>query len=545
MFKPGLSLPKLPATPQMQSWDKACVDFGLPDTMLMENASRSALRLLSYLKGPLHNKKILVLMGGGNNGGDAVCMARLLHDLGADTWVAHAKNLTDLKGACRFHAGLAAKDGIKFFKLNPSSFPECAEYLRRISFTPDIILDGLIGAALQGELSEGMKNLIQSINYFAAASKAFVLALDVPSGLSANTGAPMPCAIKAHATAAMAFAKKGLVLTKAREYTGKVYVCDIGMPIALDSERMPDLHLIDGRLVLSQPALPGNSYKNLFGHVTVIGGQGGLSGAARLASLAALRAGAGLVTACSPPGSISQIKSGFPELMTLAAGNGDAWPKDIPDDLASLIKSSQALVIGPGMGRDGSAAAFLRSLLAMPDRPRAVIDADALFHLANYPDWLGMLTENDVITPHPGEAARLLNISADGLNEDRLGSLARLMGMTKAAVILKGADTLAGRGGLPALLCPYDVPQMAIAGAGDVLSGCLGAMLARRDLNEDSLLSCARAVTLHVGAGLLCAQKYPGRGALASDLAECLAHAREFLQSQDQSALLEGQVPWP
>lgn len=528
----------------MQKWDRQAIDFGLPDSLLMENASRSALKLLESLAGPLNGKNILSLMGGGNNGGDAVCMARILHDQGVSTLVAHTKNLQELKGAARFHTDLAIKDEVPFKKLNPADFQEFLTFLEKIGFRPDIILDGLIGVALHGSLSEETRILIEKINFYIECIKPFTIAIDVPSGLDANTGKPMPTAVKAQATACMAFAKKGLVLPNSRGYTGQVYICDIGMPKILAPERLPDLYLLDGRFLLPSATPPENAYKNVFGHVTVIGGQDGFSGAARLASLAALRSGAGLVTACAPQASVNQVKGGLAEIMTISVGEGESWPATVPGRVAALIQNSQALAVGPGMGRGLDAAEFLHSLLTLPYRPRAVFDADALFHLAENPHWLDMLTENDIITPHPGEAARLLNRPAHDLEKDRLAAITELMEKVKAVVILKGANTLIGAGTPPALLCPFDIPQMAIGGAGDVLTGCLAAGLANR-ANEDALIISAKAVIRHVCAGMICARKYPQRGALASDLADALAHVYEFIQSRNQTDLIRGRAPWP
>lgn len=537
--------PCLPSVSQMQKWDKDAVNFGLPDTLLMENASRSALNLLFSLCGEMESKKVLVFMGGGNNGGDAVCMARIMHDLGMDVLVAHTKNLDDLKGAARFHADLASKDKVLFYHLDPVKFSDLQDFMYKKDFVPDLILDGLVGVALKGDLSHDLSQLINNINFYSAQCKAFVLALDVPSGLNADSGLPMPTAIKAHATATMAFAKKGLILPQARPFTGALYVCEIGMPKALESERKPDLYLADGRILLSSRGLPENSYKNIYGHVTVIGGRNGLSGAAHLSSLAALRSGAGLVTACSPLFSSDQVKGNLAELMSLPIGNDNNWPGTLPENLSELLKISQVLVIGPGMGRGDDSAAFLHSLLSMPKRPPAVVDADALFILAENPDWKVLLNEHDVITPHPGEAARLLNCGIANLESDRIGALLKLMENISSVIVLKGVNTLIGQHSLPALLCPFDVPQMAIGGAGDVLTGCIAALMARRGNKDELCLTCAKAVMIHICAGMICAQNYPDRGALAGDLANALAHAHSFLAGQDKSRLKEGLMPWP
>ncbi len=535
--------PKLPTSAQMAKWDKSAIEFGIPDIMLMENASRSALNLLPSIQDSTKDRNVLVLMGGGNNGGDAVCMARILHDGGVNVLVAHTKKLSDLKGAARFHAELAIKDGLSFYEIN--RFPEFLDYLYKINFIPDIILDGLIGVALHGSLSEDLHDLINNINFFALSIKAWVMAIDVPSGLNADTGLPMPCAIKASITACMAYAKQGLVQPQARHYTGKVFICDIGMPICENEDRIPDLCLLDGRILLTNTNLPQKSHKNVYGHVIIIGGSNGLSGACHLASLAALRMGAGLVTACSPPSSINMVKSDLAELMTLSLGDGDNWPETLPDNFLELLEKSDSLVIGPGMGRDERAFRILHEILRIKNRPPTVFDADALFHLANNPDWLSLLTEKDVITPHPGEAASLLKCTVKELEGDRLKSLKALISKTKAVIILKGVNTLIGREILPALICPYDIPQMAIGGAGDVLSGCIGALLAKKNNDADIIFKCANAVISHVCAGRICSSEFPNRGALASDLANALANVSKYIMSLDKSGLNMGQVPWP
>lgn len=553
-------LQKLPNAAQISKWDKETVDFGLPDTLLMENAARSAIKLLSNKLGCLKDKNVLVLMGGGNNGGDAACMARILKDLGiANLLLIHTKPLDRLKGPARFHTELALKDGVRFEELDlqkPLNFPYG---INSLNFTPEIIIDGLIGVGLQSDLSEEIQKLILAVNSFASMIKAFIFSIDIPSGLNADTGLPMPTAIMANMTATMAFAKKGLILPRAKAWTGEVYICDIGMPVAQSKTRIPDLYLLDGRLLLSPPIFPKNSYKNVYGHVTIIGGQKGLSGAAHLASLSALRSGAGLVTACSPPNSINKVKGNLAELMTLPVGDGDDWPimengeknAALPENFLSLIKESQALVVGPGMGRNKQAEGFLHSIL-MSDRPPTIFDADALFHLANNSHWRDLLRENDAITPHPGEAARLLSCSTKDLERNRIEKLTELETKLKCVIIIKGVNTLIGQAASPTLICPFDIPQMAIGGAGDVLAGCLGAMIASGKTNmskinvfNEIMTICAKAVMRHIVAGMICTNKYPDRGALASDLADALAGVSNFITNLDIKNLEEGLAPWP
>lgn len=537
--------PKLPSISQMRAWDAQAVNFGIPDSLLMENAARSAIQVLSSSYGSFAGKNILLFMGSGNNGGDAACIARILHDHNHRVLVAHTKRLEELKGAAAFHSGLATKDSVNFYHLIPEDFQALLRYLRKIDFAPDIIIDGLIGISLHGQLSDPIANLINEINYFASSHQLFVLSIDVPSGLNADTGLPMPCAIRANVTATMAFAKKGLVLTNAKNYVGDLYICDIGMPKIQEQERKAELKLLDARLLLTRNSLPKNSHKNTFGHVILIGGKQGLSGAAHIAAFGALRTGAGLLTACAPPASVNQVKGNIPEIMTLKLGQADSWPEEVPENLKKLIDKSQTLAIGPGMGRDQNSEAFLHSLLLLKERPPTVLDADALFLLAKNPEWFGLLRSTDVLTPHPGEAALLLNCSVKQLEADRLKAILSLQEKLTAVVVLKGVNTLVGQKAMPTLLCPFDVPQMAIGGSGDALCGCIAAILADKSNSMPTLISASLGVIKHICAGLICTREFPQRGALASDLANAFAKVAEFVASLDKKPLEAGLAPWP
>lgn len=529
----------------MRQWDREAVEFGIPDIMLMENASRSAVYLLEELTASIPHKNILVLMGGGNNGGDAICMARILRNHGARVKVAHIKDLSGLKGAALFHTELAKKDGVDFIRLDPLNLDNMRWSLKLANFIPDIVIDGLIGVSLHGALTRELARLIEDINYYVAECRAFMFAIDVPSGLDANTGQAMPRAIEAHATGCMAFAKRGLVLPQARQYTGDLFICDIGMPLDIQRNVKPETRLLDGRLLLNGARALKNSYKNTYGHVLVIGGQNGTSGAAHLAALGALRAGAGLVTVCAPAGSINEVKGMRAEIMTLGIGEGSQWPPILPEELIRLVCHCDSLVIGPGMGRDSDSARFLDAILDLSDRPATVFDADALWHLAQNSHWLERLNGRDVITPHPLEAARLLDMEVGSVEEDRITSHKKLMQKMKAVVVLKGAGTLIGQTGSFSLLCPYDVPQLAAGGSGDVLSGITGAHLVKIYTDVPVMQNVACAVMRHVCAGKILAEKFPDRGCLASDIANTVCHTAPYIESLDKTALNRGLTPWP
>lgn len=287
--------------------------------------------------------------------------------------------------------------------------------------------------------------------------------------------------------------------------------------------RPPDARLLDETCLAFLPKIPANAYKNIFGHVLVIGGTPQYSGAANLAARAALRAGAGLVSVAAPAGAVRDIKNGLPEIMTLPLGKpaNSTWPKKIPEALSAALERCTALVTGPGMGRGPDSAAFLAALLCLPKRPPAVIDADALVIIANQPELRQKLLPRDILTPHPGEAAALLRTNAVSIQSDRFTALDWLCRLAPCAVILKGAGTLAGQAPKPVLVSPYDVPQLAVGGSGDVLAGCLGALLAARHY-PDSLVVAGMGIVLHALAGKTLAAAFPARGNTAGEIADAI-----------------------
>ncbi|MEG6591424.1 NAD(P)H-hydrate epimerase, partial [Desulfovibrio sp. 1188_IL3213] len=293
--------PPLPLPQELRAWDKDAAALGLPEILLMENAARAALHVLRRHCPDLTGKSIWLFMGSGNNGGDAACLARQLLDAHARPLVLHAKALSHCKGACARHVAIARASGVPFFPLRQSR----GKWRLPTDNLPDIIVDGIVGTGFSGVLRPQTLTLIETINSLAA--QRLVLALDIPSGLNAHTGLPQPEAVRATVTASFAAGKPGLALPCARPWTGRVHVCDIGIPTIVRHQTPCSAYLIDGRCIArlgSSDSLPETSFKNIFGHVLVLGGAPGDGGAAHLASRAALRAGAGLVTAAAPTAAV-------------------------------------------------------------------------------------------------------------------------------------------------------------------------------------------------------------------------------------------------
>lgn len=553
-------LSPLPLPEEMRQWDAEAESFGLSTAMLMENAGRVACDVLLRHCPDVEGAAVWLLMGSGNNGGDAACIARLLADRGARPLLFHARPPDAVSGTSALHLSMARANGVRIAPLEelPQAMgaclggmpgKECAATAAAAEIGPPrIIVDGLLGTGFSGTLRPDAHAAIERVNALSRRIPGcFVLAVDIPSGLDAVSGLPSPVAVRAHATVALAAAKPGLVLPEARPWVGALHVGDIGIPAAVRTRRPVRHYLLDGHALRDLPAPAPEAHKNSFGHVLVLGGAPGLSGAGHLTAAAALRAGAGLVSAAAPERSLAAVKNDWPEIMTLALGESGAvrWPASLPEPLRELLRRCTALVVGPGMGRGDDAAAFLAALLELPDRPPAVIDADALILLSRNRALLSRLTSADILTPHPGEAAALLAADTRRIQEQRPAALARLCALSPAAVVLKGAGSLAGQSGRPVLIAPYAIPALAMGGSGDVLAGCIAALLAHAGTRHgDALRVAAAGVALHAMAGRICARNFPLRGALASELADALPHARAT-PGASPTANWERCMPWP
>ena len=511
---------------EMARWDQAAVGFGLPEMLLMENASREALHVLEAHVGRLCGKRALLYMGAGKNGGDAACLARHLHDQGAQTLVLHTRPLGFYKGVTARHVRLARACGVPFLPVLAPKNRWPVDWRQ-----PDIVVDGLLGTGFAGQLKDQMRDLVDEIN--AMGEQCLVFALDVPSGLDSLSGLPRPIAVRANATVCFEAAKPGLVLPEAAPYTGLLYIRRIGIPAEIAHRHPPSYRLLDASCVRLLPRVEPGAYKGSFGHLFVLGGSEGLTGAAHLAALAALRTGSGLVSVAAPADLCLEIKAAMPEIMSFPLGRGRCW-KDIVnngamDAMLSLAAKADALVVGPGMGRSPEAGALLSVLLRLPHRPPLVLDADALILLSTGMAPLAGVKAGDIFTPHPGEAGAFLGISARRVQEDRFAAMRGLCELHPALWILKGSGSLIGQKGHPALIAPHHVPCLAVGGSGDVLAGCIGSLLAQ---GCAAPLAAAFGVLLHIHAGRLLEASFPSRGNLASDITHMLSKAKAVLAEQ-------------
>ncbi len=520
---PHPNYPPLPSPAEMAEWDRIAMrDFGMPETMLMENASREALHALALAGPPLDGSHVLLFMGGGNNGGDAAALARHLQDCGCRVLVLHTRPRSHYKGAAGYHLRLASKCGVPFKLLRENTLAHLAPPWNQ----PDIIVDGLLGTGFSGSLRDQTHALVRWMNERRGC--AFILALDIPSGLDGMTGEPAPEAVRAHATVTFEAAKTGLHMPQAAAFTGTVMPRAIGLPAAARIRHPASCMLLDRSTAALLPALSPEMHKGTSGHVVILGGSRRMHGAPMLAALGAQRGGAGYVSMAAPESLLPHITAGHPEVMTHATGPGDGWDDVNAPQVTEAMRKGTVVVAGPGMGRDNGARQALYLALSCEERPPMVLDADALFLLAESPALRSCLRQDDILTPHPGEAARLLGVSTAAIQKDRLATTRRFAVDYPCVTVLKGAGTLVTQASLPMALSPFAVPQLAVAGSGDVLAGLIGSLLAQ---GLSPFNAACLGVYLHGLSGLHLQQEFPNRGNTACDIARALASAKKELST--------------
>ena len=458
---------RLVGAAEMRAIDRAAIDgLGIPSLQLMTRAGGAVAEAATALAGPV--ARFVVVTGGGNNGGDGWVAARLLHDAGRPVRVVAVVSPEELQGDAAAVAARALEGGVAWAHFHPDA---------PLSASPgDVVVDALLGTGLSRPAAGAFEAAIRRIAT-ARSHGARVLSVDLPSGLSADTGQPLGPCVWADATVTFAFQKRGLVLHPGPAHAGLVRVAEIGLPPAAAARVPVTCELLDepAARALVPPRRP-EFHKGDAGRLLVVAGSPGKTGAAHLALLGALRGGAGLVTLAARPEVLGPALAGRPEAMSVALpGSGPLGAEDLPA-LLEAAREADALVIGPGIPRGPETAALLCALLGQRPVP-AVLDADALNALAEDRaalEGLAALRSPLVLTPHPGEMARLAGLSIAEVQGDRLEMAQEHARAWRAVVVLKGARTVvAAPEGVPAVVSSGN-PGLATGGTGDVLAGlCL------------------------------------------------------------------------
>lgn len=501
---------------EMQALDRATIEeFGLPGRLLMENAGREAARLfLAHFGERARRGGAAVACGRGNNGGDGFVIARVLRQAGIPVSVYLFADASRLQGEALDNFRLLGKLSLPVREVPDSArLAACKEELRRAA----VWIDALLGTGLSADLQGFLREVVE----FLDSLERPVFAVDLPSGLDADTGRPRGACLRAEVTATFGFPKIGLLLYPGASFTGRLEVCDIGIPEVLVERLRPRQRLITPEAVRKAlPARPPEAHKGTTGHVLLLAGSPGKTGAAALAALGALRAGAGLVTVGCPASLNPVLETLLREPMTFPL------PEEAPgvlgpgalEALAGLMAGKGCLAVGPGLGTDQRTRALVQRLPALCPVP-LVIDADGLNALAGDLAPLTRAAAPIVLTPHPGEMARLLGTSVADVQQDRLASARALARSAGAHVVLKGARTVIAHPDGLVEINPTGNSGMATAGMGDVLTGVIAGLIAQGASPE---AACRAAVWLHGDAADDLARRRGPRGYLAGEVIDAL-----------------------
>ncbi len=498
----------------------AAARLGVATLVLMENAGLGAFDAIAARFGD-RLQRVVIVGGVGQNGGDGWVVARQLLARGhAPRCVLIGARLA-VRGDAAANLATLEKLGVELTCLDGSDLSALETALGSAT----LVVDALFGTGLDRAIAGANATAIARIN----ACGSPCVALDLPSGVDADTGAVLGVAVQAQLTVTFAAHKRGLHQHPGAGLAGEVVCVSIGVPVSAATDTMA---LEIGDLARFLPLRAADAHKGSAGHVLVVAGAPGRTGAAVLSGLGALRAGAGLVTLCPRAGARAALDAKIIELMTA----------DLPDDVEAALRvihelaaGKQAVVVGPGLGLDPTGRELARRLAQELTVP-AVLDADALTAIGQDLAQLAAARAARVLTPHPGEAARMLGETGASVQADRYAAACRLATQAQSVVVLKGARTIIAEPAGRMAVCPLDVPALAVAGTGDVLSGVIAALCTRLPPFD---AACA-GVLLHALAGLQAARS--DRGLLAREVADALPLALE--QSRGVCSVLALGPPW-
>ena len=509
---------KLVTAKEMKALDvQAQNDYAMPGILLMDNAAQAVAEAVHEALTALEGERVVIFCGGGNNGGDGLGVARWLQSYGVSVraFVVGAA-LDAVQGDAALELAMFTKAGGRVEALSTEDDWVLAELA---ASKADVLVDALLGTGFHGELEGDVLRACELLNK----SEKYILAVDVPTGVNADNGAVSENAVRADHTVTMALVKTGLLLYPGREYCGDIELADISMPVKLVEEYQSDKYRLTDEIVRELlPLRKANAHKGDAGRVVICAGSPGYTGAAALASDAAVKAGAGLVSLYTPLSSrdVLAIKltevmvHGLLERMPGILGGGAA------SDVASSAEAADVLAIGPGLGTSESTQEAVRTILQKITTP-VVIDADALTALAGHTEILAAMQAQKVLTPHPGEMARLTGLEIAEIEADRINIAKKYAEQWQAIVVLKGAPTVIGCPNGTVYVNSTGNSSLATGGSGDVLTGII-AGLAAQEISLQEAAICG--VYLH---GLAAELTGIDIGLAAGELAALLPQARE------------------
>src|SRR5512136_3347426 len=497
---------------EMQELDRKAIEtYRIPGMILMENAGRGAAEVISNTFPDIHKKRIAIIAGKGNNGGDGFVIARYLMNQGV---LVRVYLLTDPKGL----RGDAETNFNIFQRMKGEviSVPSSKDYVKVKKDLEkfDILVDGIFGTGLDAEVRGYYREVIDHLNTLQKP----VVAIDIPSGLDADTGKPLGTAIRASLTITFGSPKIGHLIPPGLDYVGEVKVIDIGIPKRLVEEEKIPTYLLEKEEIqrwLSIPRHP-DTHKGDYGHLLIIAGSVGKTGAAAMACEAALRIGAGLVTLAIPKSLNGIMEMKLTEVMTEPLPETPKQTLSLRafSAIVRLCENKRAVIIGPGLGTFKETRSLVLKLIRTLDLP-IILDADGLTALATQPKTLPTSNRSLILTPHPGEMARLIRSSAKEVLENRFEVSKNFSQSQHVHLVLKGHPSLISTPKGETFINPTGNPGMASGGTGDVLTGMIGGLLCQ---GFDILQSLQVSVYLHGLAGDLMARELGEKSLIATDI---------------------------
>jgi len=494
LSKNGVMLMYAAGQKDMQKMDQYTMgEIGLPGVVLMENAGARVVEEILQISNK--NSRVIVLSGGGNNGGDGFVIARRLVDSGFNPLLCLLVDPDGLKGDAKIHYKVYKNRSLPLFQLKKDNFDTLIHELNQA----DIIVDSILGTGVNGPVREPFKTVISLVN--TVGGKKHIISVDIPSGVSSDTGKVEGDAIKASKTITFVFPKKGFFLNEGPRYIGEWKAVDISVPISIVDDLKIDMpKIITNQLGKSSvPARPKHGHKGTFGHTLILGGSRQFVGAPIFSAKAALNAGAGLVTLAVPESIYPMAAAQNPESLFLPLSETDGhFSEAAIHELSPMLHQFDCVAVGPGMSRFRNGEEWISSLLNCLTNQPIVFDADSLFFLRNHMELVKNYKGNVIMTPHPGEMARLLNKSVKDVEENRL-EIARGFAMKHSVyLLLKGHRSVIASPEGELYINPYGHDALGKGGSGDVLTGLIASFLAQ---GSSPLYALISASFLHARAG--------------------------------------------
>ena len=509
---------KVVTAAEMRQIDQDTIErVGIPGIVLMETAGSAIVRAIEQHYPTCH--RIGIFVGKGNNGGDGLVIARQLAHAGREVHLFLVSPAESFTGEAEINLQIARRLGlqIEFYGTGavPTTLASC-----------ELLVDAIFGTGLRGTVRGSIATVIKTLNNFSIP----ILSVDLPSGLDANTGHPLGTCVRADRTVTIGLPKRGLLVHPGAEFAGKLEVVDIGFPKqVVDAQGIKVNWTTTAGVSQWVPPRPSASHKGTYGRVLVVAGSTGMTGAAALASEAALRAGAGLVTLATPKHLNPILEGLLPEVMTLPLPETESGSLSASATSAILEfaeKTKSVLAIGPGLSQHPDTVALVHQLIGENREQklgkRMVVDADGLNALSQTPEIISLLDSEAVLTPHPGEMSRLTSTSVPSLEADRIRTAQQFTSEHSLTLVFKGAPTVTGLANGDVWINSTGNSGMATGGMGDVLTGIIAGLMAQGVSSERAAVL---GVYLHGLAGDIVAEALGMHGLIASDVLKVVPKA--------------------